>query len=178
MFKKNLKLKIIWLHDKDVLKECFSINFNEDLVYGKQLKEQNGVLIDDDCLDVAYMSFLTLENSHIPHQCTFIKKNVFEKIGLYNEQKKNISDWEFVMKALFLHNCTIKSIDVKMTVYDMNGICSIDKFKRIQFDERRDFLDKYFPLFMIDYDYYEAFMNKKYIKSILSIRNFINLIIR
>jgi glycosyltransferase involved in cell wall biosynthesis len=160
-----------WLFNDDVLKDCFEINFNEDFVYGHQLKEQNGKFFEDLCLDAPYITFLTLKDSHIPHQCTFIKRELFNKIGLYNEGNKIISDWEFVMKGLFIEGCSIRRIPVRMTVYEINGISSIESYKKHQVEERRKFLYKQFPLFMPDYDNYEAFMQKNYIRRILQIRN-------
>lgn len=160
-----------WFYGNNVLKDCFEIGFSEDFVYGHQVFEYNGRFVEDLSLDVAYLTFSTLKKSHIPHQCTFIKRNLFDKIGLYNEENKIISDWEFLMKGLFIYGCSIRRIPVEITVYDTNGLSSVDEFKKHQFEERRRFLDKQFNLFMPDYDYYEAFMNKNYIRVTLRIRD-------
>jgi len=167
-----------WLYNSKVIEDCMNLDFSDDIVYGYQLKEENGKIGDDICLDVPYISFLTLKKSHIPHQVCFIKRNLFEKIGLYNEENKIISDWEFLMKALFIHNCSIERIPVKITVYDTGGISSIEEYKKHQFEERRAFLEKQFPLIIKDYDYFEAFMQKGYIKAVLQLRKIFNKIIR
>lgn len=168
-----------WLCNEDVLKEVFSNTLTEDIVYGHQLKEVNGKLIEDVCLDIHYYSFKTLKDSHMPHQSTFIKRSLFiDKIGLYEEKYSIISDWAFVMLAIFKYDCTIRRIDSFISVYDTMGISSIEKTKKIQQKERRDFLDYYFHLFMIDYDNMENFMNKPYIKFLMRTRDLINKILR
>jgi glycosyltransferase involved in cell wall biosynthesis len=163
---------------KDVLKNCFDITFSEDFVYGHQVIEKDGVLVEDPCLDTEYITFLTLSKSHICHQCTFIKRELFNRIGFYNEENKIISDWEFVMTGLFIYSCSIRRIPTKMTIYNTSGISSQEVLKRQQFEERRKFLEKQFPLFLPDYDSFERFMNKNYIKGILSVRSFFKHILR
>lgn len=160
-----------WLYNNNVLKDCFEIEFNEDFVYGHQVIEQDGKFVEDPCLDVLYLTFSTLKKSHIPHQCTFIKRSLFDRLGSYNEENKIISDWEFLMKGLFIYGCSIRRIPVKMTVYNTEGISSTIEYKKHQLEERRKFLENQFPLFIADYDYYEAFMQKKYIRIILRIRD-------
>jgi hypothetical protein len=123
------------------------------------------------------MTFSTLKKSHIPHQCTFIKRELFNKIGLYNEDNRIISDWEFLMKGLFIYGCSIRRIPVDMTVYNTDGMSSITEYKILQFNERQRFLEKQFPLFMPDYDYYESFMKKNYIRFTLKIRDLVKKLI-
>ena len=163
-----------WFINNDVLKECFQTNFQENIAYGYQLEERCGSIIVPPSLDVEYITFRTLKRSHIPHQCTFIRKELFEKYGYYSEEYQIISDWAFIMKCLFLNTCSIKRLPVNMTVYDTNGISSTTDFKQLQEKERRSFLEKNFPLFMPDYDYFEQFMNKNYMKFILKLRKIIN----
>ena len=165
------------LANPDVLEKVFSSNFSEDIVYGIQLKEKKGHLVEDQCLDVPYLTFSTLKKSHIPHQSTFIKRHLFSTIGLYNESNKIVSDWEFIMVALFKYNCSIKRLYEPITIYDTTGISS-DSDKSFQQEERNRTLLKHFPLIMPDYEYYEAFMEKKYIKAVLWFRDLYNKILK
>ena len=160
-----------YLINENVLNECFNSDVNTDLIYGHQLKEENGKIVDHRVIYGDYISFLTLINDSLPHQCTFIKRELFNKIGFYNEENKIISDWEFIVLALFTYNCSIKRIPVKMTVYDTRGISSIEEYKKQQHLDRRNFLCKQYPLIIKDYDDFEHFMSKPYIKFIISIRS-------
>ena len=167
-----------WLFYPQVLEEAFNNNFHEDFVYGYQLIEENENFTEEPCLDVNYLTFRTLSVSHIPHQACFIKRELFEKVGLYNEENRIVSDWEFIMLSLFHHNCSIRRIDTKITVYDTNGISSVRDFKLLQDEERKKSLRKNFPLIYPDYEYFEAFLQKPYIKSILWFRNFIKKVLK
>lgn len=158
-------------YDKDVLTKVFQTGFSEDIVYGIQLRECDGNIIEDPCLDLPYLTFGTLKKSHIPHQCTFIKRKLFESVGMYNEENRVVSDWEFIMLALFKHDCSIRRIYLPITVYDTGGISS-NRDKTSQNTERARALRTHFPLIIRDYEYFEQFMNKKYIRFTLAARNF------
>ncbi len=156
-----------WLYGNTVLSECFKQEFNEDVVYGHQLVQEGDKFVEDGCLDVKYFSFSALMKYHVPHQCTFIKRELFNNIGLYDESYKIVSDWLFIVLAACRHNCSFKRIDNFIAVYDKTGLSNNPGFIKFQADERRKALQKYFPLFLTDYENFEKFRNKKYIKLVM-----------
>lgn len=70
------------------------------------------------------LTFTYLVSKTISHPSTFIRRVMFEKFGLYNEDLKIVSDWEFFFKCLGLNGTTFKSINTTITHFDMNGISS------------------------------------------------------
>lgn len=89
------------------------------------------------------MSFSYLVSKTVSHPSTFIKKAMFDKYGVYNEENKIISDWEFFFKALGLNGESYQKIDYTITNFDMAGISSseIEKVK----NEKEIVLKKYLP---------------------------------
>ena len=77
-----------YLVDKNVLVNVVAYELKEDIVYGEQLVEKNGSLQKTLFLEPESISFYSFIKSSLPHQCTFIRKNLFDKIGLYNESNK------------------------------------------------------------------------------------------
>lgn len=62
-------------------------------------------------------------NDVINHQGSFIKRNLFDKYGLYDEQYKIIADWE--KWIVFAKNgCKFQKIDVIVADFMCNGISS------------------------------------------------------
>ncbi|MDD3079169.1 MAG: glycosyltransferase family 2 protein [Paludibacter sp.] len=141
-----------YLVDSNVLSTVFENNFNEDLIYGDQLIEQNQSLVKRTFLIPEYITFRSFMSSTLPHQCTFIRRSLFLVVGLYNENNKIVSDWEFNVLALFKYNCSLRKIDIAISVYDTNGISSSMDYMEIHNHEKRQLLYKYFPRFMKDYD--------------------------
>ena len=62
--------------------------------------------------------------SAYPHQATFIRRDVFEKYGLYREDKKIASDWYCTINALFKGEATVSHLPVVVSVCEKDGISS------------------------------------------------------
>jgi glycosyltransferase involved in cell wall biosynthesis len=63
-------------------------------------------------------------NAGLTHPNTFIKRDLFDRYGYYNEQNKIVSDWEFFLIACGLNTCKYKSIPVLVSCFEIDGISS------------------------------------------------------
>jgi len=86
---------------------------------------------------------------YINHQATFIKKNLFEIYGLYNDEYKIVSDWIFFVKVVSLSGITIEYIDCNICDFDMTGISSQNA--DLLYEEREKALKKIIPLYIPDF---------------------------
>lgn len=161
------------LAETDTIEQLSQQPIITDIVYGYQYDDINGERVLEQCIDVAYITFGTLRNTHIPHQSTLLRRETLLRLGGYDEQYKIISDWAFVMKGLFKYDLTIARIPQYVAVYDTNGISS-NTDKTIQWQERADFLHREFPLFMPDYERWDRLNRNGYMKLIHTIRNIKN----
>jgi glycosyltransferase involved in cell wall biosynthesis len=132
--------------DNDVIKNYNSCLQNEDLVYfNVEIKNCNISKI------VSYPSILRFSDFYIGgicHQSVFIKKTLFEMIGLYDEDLKIVSDWKFFILVLFKHNCSYKKVNGTLSTYYLGGISS----QINNFDERSGVLKEHFKGFVKDYE--------------------------
>ncbi len=90
------------LTDRNILNQVFGIPFSEDIVYGDALIDN----MHQSYPEKIKLSYLISKS--LAHQSTFIRKSLFEKIGLYNEENTIVSDWEFFLKAILLHSCSCR----------------------------------------------------------------------
>jgi glycosyltransferase involved in cell wall biosynthesis len=97
------------------------------------------------------ISFYTFFNHTILHQATLIRTELFGKVGFYNENSRITGDWEFFVKALFLHHCTYQPINVTISVFDNTGLSSQSEYASIILREREEVFRQYFPYFIEDY---------------------------
>jgi glycosyltransferase involved in cell wall biosynthesis len=95
---------------------------NSDFICGNLYYELNGESIVKKHPDQLTFSYLVSKT--IYHPSTFIKRELFDKFGLYNEENKIVSDWEFFFKALALNGASYLKIDKTITNFDMMGISS------------------------------------------------------
>lgn len=124
-----------FLIDCDVLTKIFEDKPQEDIICGRCIVSDNGQVkwttnIPDN------LSFGFFFTSTLPHQATFIKKQLFDIYGFYREDLKLMSDWAFWIQSIILGSATVKKSDVIVSNYNMNGLSSDPKNKNLFFEEK------------------------------------------
>ena len=139
------------------------------------LKDYDLVCFDIEVLDfnfskiVSYpkkLSFLFFYLDTLCHQSTVIKKALFDRVGLYDENLKIVSDWKFFMIALFKFNCSYLNVKETLTKFYLDGLSSDLKNKKQFIQEKEMVLNTDFDGFVEDY---KKFMDLE--KKITNLRN-------
>lgn len=140
----------------------FNIQYSTEngipILYGNMLKSYDGktIINRDTCGNGLYTpeSFLYFYNGTLNHDCAYIRRDLFDKYGLYNEDMKICSDWEWYIKAIALGGEKPIYINIDVTVFDMNGISeSGGKNAELIKKERRAYLESILPASVLhDYD--------------------------
>lgn len=141
-----------FLVDKGIISEVAALSPNEDLVYGNLICENRPA--GEEWYPSEPLTFNYFYNSTLPHPSTFIKRALFTRIGLYNEQNKVASDWEFFLVATCKYNCTYRYINKFISVFADGGISSNEGNFSMVMKERTDALARHFPLFIADHKKY------------------------
>ncbi|RVT75880.1 glycosyltransferase [Flavobacterium sufflavum] len=98
--------------------------------------------------DELLFSFLFEET--FAHQSVFIKRSLFDKIGLYDENLKIVADWKFFIHAV-ASGCSYKSVHEVLTVFYFDGISSTAEGTFLRRKERESVLKSEFSIFYKDY---------------------------
>ena len=127
------------------------------IFYGNMIKEYpDGRRVVDKCQAKDYTpeSFYYFYRGTLNHDCAYIRRDLFEKYGLYNEQMKICSDWEWYVRAIVLGGEKTVYTNIDVTVFDMTGVSESDgKNKDIIQKERREYLESILPAAVLrDYD--------------------------
>lgn len=138
-----------YLAENDVIEKFIGFKPVEDIVYGDVF------IVDiDSCRERSnYPVKVKLKdffNASIPHPATFIKSYLFDKYGLYNENNKIVSDWEFFFKIYQLGECDFRKIELVPTVFNKDGISSSIEGKELHRKERKKVLEKLLPTELIE----------------------------
>ena len=145
----------------------YTENGSPAILYGNMLKSYDGktIINRDTCGGDMYTpeSFLYFYKGTLNHDCAYIRRDLFEKYGLYNEQMKICSDWEWYVRAIVLGGEKPVYTNIDVTIFDMNGVSeSNGKNAEVIQKERREYLEKILPPSVLrDYDMY-AFPIKQY----------------
>lgn len=127
------------------------------IFYGNMIKEYpDGRRVKDNCGGGDYTpeSFYYFYRGTLNHDCAYIRRDLFEKYGLYNEDMKICSDWEWYVRAIVLGGEKTVYTNINVTVFDMTGISeSNGKNRDIIVKERREYLESILPAAVLrDYD--------------------------
>lgn len=87
----------------------------------------------------------------INHDCSYIRRDLFEKYGLYDENLKIVSDWKWFLQAIGIGNVKPIYVDIDVTIFDASGISESNLELRNR--ERRQVLEELLPPAILA-DYY------------------------
>lgn len=131
--------------DENVVEKFLTHNYDADIVSGREMYSNVQRLYTPPCSDELTYDFFTRDS--LMHQATFIKRELFnpDKIGLYNESYKIVSDWEWFIKALIINNSTYDVTNDIICRYDNEGISCQAKYSKLQQSERQQVFSELLP---------------------------------
>ena len=122
------------------------------ILYGNMLKVfNNGRIVNDHCFNGSEISFLGFYTGTLNHSPAYIRRNLFEKYGFYDESLKIVSDWKWYLKAIIFGDIKPAYTNIDVTLFDMYGISETNK--SLDKAERRKVLEELIPSTILkDYD--------------------------
>lgn len=134
-----------YLNDEKVLERVFAQNPEADVVFGNLVVVNEGKL-KGIIKGKQNISFLDVYSSLIKHQASFIKRDLFDKIGSYDESLKIVADWALFLKEVAYNDASTQYLDIDITCYDNNGFSS--SHPELCASERQRVLNEYMPKLM------------------------------
>jgi len=136
--------------NKDILRQIFSYDFSEDIVFGDLKLVKNDKVVHE----TVYPDKITFEfffYSSLAHPASLIKRELFVKYGLYNEKNKIVSDWEFFLIMFGRYNASYRHLSLFISCFDTTGVSSVIENQEKLNEERANILKKEFSFFYEDY---------------------------
>jgi glycosyltransferase involved in cell wall biosynthesis len=140
-----------------------------DNFYGDEVLEKNQDLISN--FDLIYFNLEVIEDTKtyikeypkilsfayfvkdtLPHPATFIKKDLFQKVGFYKEDFKIVSDWKFFLDAVCKYKATYLYVDKTLSVFYRDGMSSKPENKNVIYSEKQQVLESDYKPFLQDLD--------------------------
>jgi glycosyltransferase involved in cell wall biosynthesis len=141
-------------NDGSIIEKFVGSNPVEDIVAGDLIIKH---IEDSDRLEIKKspetITLKYLISDYLPHSGTFIKRSLFNKVGLYNENNKIVSDWEFFLKAFLIHNASYRHLPFPVSIFKTDGIsCKPENADLIK-NEKLKVLNESFPDLLKGYNY-------------------------
>ena len=126
-----------YLVKSEVLERVFSLDSKSELLLGRLRVSKEGRQLFFLEPKPAY-SLEYFYRSSIAHQATFIHRDLFNRLGFYQEDLRFTGDWAFFLNAIVLNGCTIQPLDIIVTDYNLEGLSSNqENLKAIQREKER-----------------------------------------
>lgn len=107
----------------EILRIAFDKSPDADIVYGDiNYKFKNGLIYRKKSFKKLSQFKFLIES--LPHPSCFIKKSLFDKIGLMDENYKMTSDYEFFIRAIIKYKCSTQYIPIPIAVFNLEGLSS------------------------------------------------------
>lgn len=133
-----------WLADNDVYKDIFTKEPDCDIIYGNLIKVYpTGKMVLDKGIEGNNITFLSMYLGNLNHQSSFIRKELFDHYGLYDEKYKILSDWKLFLQSMGLNEARVIYKDRNIAYFDMSGICNTQMDTRKM--EKQEILKELIP---------------------------------
>lgn len=132
-----------WLCDEDIILGFVDGSFTADVVDGDiNFVFKNGIERANapDSVDFGFFLYNSLW-----HPSAFIRKSLFEKYGLYEEQYRIISDWEFFLRTLVVYGASYEHFHKVVSFFPFDGISANPIFEQEIENDKRNALLKFVP---------------------------------
>lgn len=132
-----------------VVQQFYDTPITVDIATGIE-QESNGRLIypkQENELSYSYFYDDTLM-----HQSSFIRREAFDKYGMYQESYKIVSDWAWFFKAIIVHNASYQPLDFVVAIFDGEGISNSHENLQLHNEEREKVRQAILPRICSDYN--------------------------
>ncbi|MEW5676300.1 glycosyltransferase family 2 protein [Flavobacterium enshiense] len=120
-------------------------DFEGDIIYGDYKFEKGGKVYPDHLTPLFFM------RTSLPHQSTLFHKNVFEKMGMYDEKYRIVSDRAFYIKCFLSNQFIFRHINYALSVFDLSGVSNTVAHKKIKITEDEMMFQEYYGVYYEDY---------------------------
>ncbi len=133
-----------FLYSHRVLEKVFENNPKADIVYGDLVVEmKNGYIFRKKSPAKITKQYMIADS--LPHQATFFKKKLMDKVGFYDLSYVYAADYDLTLRALYEMKCSLEYMPVPVAQYNLQGQ-SAQLSNRKDFMRERDFSrKKYMP---------------------------------
>lgn len=154
------------LENAEVVENFYKADIKTDIATGIE-KRPNGKFDyprkeEELCYSYFYLDTLL-------HQSTFIRRDAFERFGMYNENNRVASDWEWFFRAIIKENASYAPLDFVVADFEGNGISATSDNSELRAVERKRVHDAIVP--RVSRDYHELMRLKKVEEEYVFLKN-------
>lgn len=152
----------------DVLERMFSpnslISSSPHIIYGNELElayTDKGPKVRARAKGVENPSFVDLYHSCMKHQASFIKLELFERYGVYDDTMRMDADWDWFLRVIGFNDIKLEYRNIDIAYFETNGYSYTHP--EVERQETEIILNRYMPSKLMQQDYV-LFSRYKYLR--------------
>lgn len=152
----------------DVLERIFSPNAlifsSPHIIYGNELElayTDKGPKVRARAKGVENPSFVDLYHSCMKHQASFIKLELFERYGVYDDTMRMDADWDWFLRVIGFNDIKLEYRNIDIAYFETNGYSYTHP--EVERQETEIILNRYMPSKLMQQDY-ALFSRYKYLR--------------
>ena len=152
----------------DVLERMFSPNSliasSPHIIYGNELElayTDKGPKVRARAKGVENPSFVDLYHSCMKHQASFIKLELFERYGVYDDTMRMDADWDWFLRVIGFNDIKLEYRNIDIAYFETNGYSYTHP--EVERQETEIILNRYMPSKLMQQDY-ALFSRYKYLR--------------
>ena len=136
------------------MQEALASDENPDILYGNMIKcFRDGRQLLDKSFQGRDITMLDMFTGTLNHSPAYIRRALFDKFGMYDEDLRIVSDWKWYLQAIIFGGVRPQYVPIDVTRYDMGGISETNK--ELNKAEREKVLNEIVPVAILaDYKRY------------------------
>lgn len=135
---------------EDTLAIVFAEPRTADIVYGYMMRGQSNSYLAPQAMKEK-LHWSDLYPDTLPHQASFIRRELFAKVGLYNEQIRVVSDTLWFETAILRHKASVQFVPQKIAIFDDGGVSTLQQHGA----ETQMLKNTFFPDFISEEDIFD-----------------------
>lgn len=149
-------------YDEMVLETiCKDLSSTDSIVYGDVLLKNEITGYQKVQIHPEKLTFKYFYQQTLCQQACIIKRSLFDTVFYFNENYKIVSDWEFLIVAIFINKVAFRKIPFVLAVFDCGGVSTNQNMRKVAVIEKEQVLEQYFPLFKDDYKKLNSYSSLK-----------------
>ena len=133
-------------YNNSVITDIMTKSSGQDIIYGDLMLDDKKDSLKKHTQPAKINRFLFICRT-ISHQATFVKLDMFQKYGKFDEKYKISADVDFFLRVIFKSEVSIVYIPVIISFYNMYGISSDPKTSALRYRDRLRIQKEHLPFF-------------------------------
>ncbi len=151
----------------NILEKTFTKRYTEPLLRGIQICDYGTHQVRWENLGNREVTLYDMFVNTMLHQATFIRHDMFDKYGRYDETLKIVSDWKFFFQTILGGEKTA-FLDLDVVIFEMEGISTSKSHGELHLEERRIVIKELMPHnLLFDYERLRSLEGDSYISKFL-----------